>query len=71
MVFGMAALVSYISQFMTLLPGDMISTGTPGGVGLGFDPPRFLKPGDIVSLGAEGLGSSRQHVVEWVRQPGE
>ena len=62
MVFKVAYLVSYISQFMTLLPGDIISTGTPFGVGLGFDPPKYLKHGDIVELGIDGLGTSRQHV---------
>ena len=61
-VFGIPKLVSYISQFMTLLPGDIISTGTPFGVGLGLNPPRYLKPGDVVELGIEGLGSSKQHV---------
>lgn len=60
LVFNIPQLVSYISQYMTLLPGDIISTGTPFGVGLGFDPPRYLKPGDIVELGIQGLGSSRQ-----------
>ncbi len=60
MVFGVAALVSYLSQFMSLLPGDIISTGTPPGVGLGMKPPRYLKAGDIVELGIEGLGSQRQ-----------
>ncbi|NNC89471.1 MAG: fumarylacetoacetate hydrolase family protein [Akkermansiaceae bacterium] len=65
MIFGVPELVSYISQFMTLLPGDVISTGTPPGVGLGFDPPVFLKPGDEVELGVEGLGSQRQSVVAW------
>ena len=60
LVFGVPALVSYLSRFMTLLPGDVISTGTPAGVGLGFDPPRYLKPGDVVALGIEGLGASRQ-----------
>jgi 2-keto-4-pentenoate hydratase/2-oxohepta-3-ene-1,7-dioic acid hydratase in catechol pathway len=60
MVFDVRALVSYVSQFMTLLPGDVISTGTPAGVGLGQKPPRFLKPGDVVELGIDGLGSSRQ-----------
>ncbi len=50
---------------MTLLPGDIISTGTPPGVGLGFNPPRYLKPGDIVELGIEGLGSSKQHAVAY------
>ncbi|MEM9648026.1 MAG: fumarylacetoacetate hydrolase family protein [Bacteroidota bacterium] len=61
-VFGIPKLVSYISQFMTLLPGDIISTGTPFGVGLGLNPPKYLKPGDIVELGIEGLGSSKQHI---------
>lgn len=59
-VFNIPESISYISQFMTLLPGDIISTGTPFGVGLGFDPPRYLKPGDVVELGIDGLGSSRQ-----------
>jgi 2,4-diketo-3-deoxy-L-fuconate hydrolase len=63
MVFGAAALVSYISQFMTLLPGDVISTGTPAGVGLGHKPePLYLKPGDVVELGIDGLGRQRQSV---------
>lgn len=60
MVFQVPALVSYISQFMTLLPGDVISTGTPAGVGLGFNPPRYLKSGDVVELGIDGLGEQRQ-----------
>ena len=61
MIFGVPKLVSYISQFMTLLPGDVISTGTPPGVGLGLKPePVFLKPGDVVELGIAGLGESRQ-----------
>ncbi|MEO1011851.1 MAG: fumarylacetoacetate hydrolase family protein [Bacteroidota bacterium] len=59
-VFDIPTSISYISQFMTLLPGDVISTGTPFGVGLGFDPPRYLRSGDVVELGIEGLGSSRQ-----------
>jgi 2-keto-4-pentenoate hydratase/2-oxohepta-3-ene-1,7-dioic acid hydratase in catechol pathway len=63
MVFGVSDLVSYVSQFMTLLPGDVISTGTPPGVGLGMNPPAYLKPGDIVALGIQGLGESRQQVV--------
>ena len=64
MVFGVAALVSYVSQFMTLLPGDVISTGTPAGVALGMKPePVYLRPGDVVELGIEGLGRSRQEVV--------
>jgi 2-keto-4-pentenoate hydratase/2-oxohepta-3-ene-1,7-dioic acid hydratase in catechol pathway len=63
MIFDVPALVSYLSRFMTLLPGDVISTGTPPGVGLGFDPPVFLKAGDVVELGIEGLGRQRQRVV--------
>jgi 2-keto-4-pentenoate hydratase/2-oxohepta-3-ene-1,7-dioic acid hydratase in catechol pathway len=59
-IFNVQEVVSYISQYMTLLPGDIISTGTPFGVGLGFDPPKYLKPGDIVELGIEGLGISKQ-----------
>jgi len=62
MIFGVAFLVSYVSQFMTLLPGDVISTGTPAGVGLGMKPPQYLKAGDVVELGVEGLGESRQSV---------
>lgn len=60
MIFQVPALVSYISQFMTLLPGDVISTGTPAGVGLGFNPPVFIKPGDVIELGIDGLGEQRQ-----------
>jgi 2-keto-4-pentenoate hydratase/2-oxohepta-3-ene-1,7-dioic acid hydratase in catechol pathway len=60
MIFEVPTLVSYISQFMTLLPGDVISTGTPAGVGLGFNPPIYLKPGDVIELGIEGLGVQRQ-----------
>src|SRR5580658_10553833 len=63
MVFGVADLVTYVSQFMTLVPGDVISTGTPPGVGLGMSPPAYLKPGDVVALGIQGLGESRQEVV--------
>jgi 2-keto-4-pentenoate hydratase/2-oxohepta-3-ene-1,7-dioic acid hydratase in catechol pathway len=64
MIFDVATLVSYVSQFMTLLPGDVISTGTPAGVGLGMNPPTFLRAGDVVELGIEGLGESRQQVTE-------
>jgi 2,4-didehydro-3-deoxy-L-rhamnonate hydrolase len=64
MVFGVAHLVSYISRYMTLMPGDVISTGTPAGVGLGQKPPKYLKAGDIVELGIEGLGRQRQRLVE-------
>ena len=60
MVYGVAHLVSYLSQFMTLHPGDIISTGTPPGVGLGMKPPRYLKAGDVVELGIEGLGQQKQ-----------
>jgi len=60
MVYGVAHLVSYLSQFMSLHPGDIISTGTPPGVGLGMKPPRFLKDGDVVELGIEGLGTQKQ-----------
>jgi 2-keto-4-pentenoate hydratase/2-oxohepta-3-ene-1,7-dioic acid hydratase in catechol pathway len=67
MVFGCALLVSYISQFMTLLPGDVISTGTPEGVGLGMKPPKYLVPGDVVELGVEGLGTQRQVARAWTR----
>jgi len=63
MIFGVPYLVSYISQFMTLLPGDVISTGTPAGVGLGMKPPQYLVPGDVVELGIEGLGQSHQQVI--------
>lgn len=63
MVYGVAYLVSYLSQFMTLHPGDVISTGTPPGVGMGQMPPRYLKQGDVVELGIEGLGMQRQKVV--------
>ena len=63
MVFHVPFLVSYISRFMTLMPGDIIATGTPPGVGLGMDPPQFLKAGDVMRLGIEGLGEQRQRVV--------
>src|SRR5581483_5717988 len=65
MIFDVATLVSYVSQFMTLLPGDVISTGTPAGVGLGMNPQTYLKAGDVVELGIEGLGESRQHVKDY------
>lgn len=66
MIFDVATLVSYLSQFMTLLPGDVVSTGTPPGVGLAMKPePVYLKPGDVVELGIEGLGESRQEVVAY------
>lgn len=63
MVFGAAQLVSYISRYMSLLPGDVISSGTPAGVGLGQNPPTYLRPGDVMELGIEGLGRQRQRVI--------
>ena len=63
MIFGVAHLVSYVSQFMTLMPGDIITTGTPPGVGMGMKPPRYLKPGDVMRLGISGLGEQQQEVV--------
>lgn len=63
LIFKIPTIVSYLSQFMTLLPGDLISTGTPAGVGLGMKPPRFLKPGDVIELGIDGLGEQRQEAV--------
>jgi 2,4-didehydro-3-deoxy-L-rhamnonate hydrolase len=65
LIFKIPFLISYISQFMTLLPGDLISTGTPAGVGLGMNPPVYLSPGDIVELGIDGLGNSRQELVPY------
>jgi 2-keto-4-pentenoate hydratase/2-oxohepta-3-ene-1,7-dioic acid hydratase in catechol pathway len=63
MVYGVAHVVSYLSRFMTLHPGDVISTGTPPGVAMGMKPPRWLRPGDVVELGIAGLGQQRQVVV--------
>jgi ureidoglycolate lyase len=65
LIFSIAHIVSYISHFMTLLPGDVIPTGTPAGVGLGMKPPVFLKPGDTMRLGISGLGEQQQKVVEF------
>jgi 2,4-diketo-3-deoxy-L-fuconate hydrolase len=66
MIFGVAKIVSYCSHFMTLLPGDIIATGTPPGVGMGMKPvPRFLKPGDVMQIYIQGLGEQRQKVVAW------
>jgi 2,4-diketo-3-deoxy-L-fuconate hydrolase len=64
-IFNIPHLVSYTSQFMTLLPGDIISTGTPAGVGLGMKPPVYLKAGDVVELGIDGLGEARQVLVDY------
>ncbi|MDX1905697.1 MAG: fumarylacetoacetate hydrolase family protein [Bacteroidia bacterium] len=65
MIFPVRYLVSYLSQFMTLLPGDIISTGTPHGVGMGMNPPQYLKPGDVMELGVAGLGISRQPAIAY------
>ena len=65
LIFKVPHIISYLSQFMTLLPGDIISTGTPAGVAMGMDPQRWLKSGDVVELGIDGLGSSRQSAVAW------
>jgi len=61
-IFDIPTVVSYISQYMTLHPGDVISTGTPSGVGLGLDPPQYLQPGDVLELGIDGLGTAKQKV---------
>ena len=63
MVYGVNFVVAYLSQFMTLYPGDLISTGTPPGVGMGMKPPKYLRAGDVVELGIEGLGSQKQNVI--------
>jgi 2-keto-4-pentenoate hydratase/2-oxohepta-3-ene-1,7-dioic acid hydratase in catechol pathway len=65
LIFGVDEIVSYVSQFMTLVPGDVIPTGTPSGVGMGFKPPKFLKPGDRVRLSVEGLGEQDQRLVTY------
>ena len=65
LIFDVPFIVSYLSQFMTLLPGDVISTGTPAGVGLGQKPPLYLKPGDVVTLGIDGLGTQSQTARAW------
>jgi 2,4-diketo-3-deoxy-L-fuconate hydrolase len=67
LIFNIPKLVSYISRFMTLLPGDIISTGTPHGVGLGMNPPVYLKPGDVAELGADGLGTQKQKVIAYAK----
>lgn len=64
-IFKLPYIISYVSRFMTLLPGDVISTGSPAGVGYGLNPPAFLKPGDVVELGIEGLGVAKQQVKEY------
>ena len=65
LIFKIPFLISYTSRFMTLLPGDIISTGTPAGVGLGFNPPVYLKPGDVMELGIEGMGVSKQKCIAY------
>src|SRR5438876_849219 len=69
LIFGVDEIVSYVSQFMTLLPGDVIPTGTPSGVGMGFKPPKFLRPGDTMRVGITGLGEQRQRAVAWSAEP--
>lgn len=64
-IFNIPTVISYLSQFMTLSPGDVISTGTPEGVGLGMKPPTYLKAGDVIELGIDGLGTAKQHVKAW------
>jgi 2,4-diketo-3-deoxy-L-fuconate hydrolase len=66
-IFNVPFVIAYVSQFMTLLPGDVISTGTPAGVGLGFNPPVYLKEGDVVELGIDGLGTSKQVLRNYVK----
>ncbi|MEO5782333.1 MAG: fumarylacetoacetate hydrolase family protein, partial [Ginsengibacter sp.] len=67
-IFNIPFVVSYVSQFMTLLPGDIISTGTPAGVAMGMNPRRYLKPGDKIELGIDGLGTSKQKCVAYVHK---
>jgi 2-keto-4-pentenoate hydratase/2-oxohepta-3-ene-1,7-dioic acid hydratase in catechol pathway len=67
MIFDVAKIVSYLSEFMTLMPGDVITTGTPPGVGLGMKPPLYLKKGDVMTLGIQGLGEQRQEVIAFKR----
>ena len=67
-IFNIPFVVSYVSQFMTLLPGDIISTGTPAGVAMGMNPQRYLKPGDVIELGIDGLGTSKQKCVAYVHK---
>jgi 2-keto-4-pentenoate hydratase/2-oxohepta-3-ene-1,7-dioic acid hydratase in catechol pathway len=64
LIFSIPHLVAYVSRFMSLLPGDVISTGTPAGVGIGFDPPQFVQEGDVFELGVDGLGVQRQVAVK-------
>lgn len=66
-IFKLPQIIAYVSQFMTLLPGDVVSTGTPAGVGMGFSPSVYLKPGDVIELGIDGLGTSSQTCVAWTK----
>jgi len=66
-IFKIPFIISYVSQLMTLLPGDVISTGTPAGVGLGFNPPVYLKDGDVIEFGIDGLGTSKQNVIAYAK----
>jgi 2-keto-4-pentenoate hydratase/2-oxohepta-3-ene-1,7-dioic acid hydratase in catechol pathway len=70
MIFSIARIVADTSQYVVLEPGDIITTGTPSGVGLGMKPPRFLKSGDTMRLGIDGLGIQEQRVANWGQQPG-
>jgi 2,4-diketo-3-deoxy-L-fuconate hydrolase len=63
MIFTVAQLIADVSRYMTLLPGDLVTTGTPPGVGMGRTPPQWLQPGDVVTLGIQGLGEQRQRVI--------
>ena len=65
LIFKIPKLVSYLSHYMTLLPGDVISTGTPAGVGLGCRPPQFIRAGDLIELGIDGLGAQKQIAIDW------
>ena len=67
MIFNCLEIIHYVSQFMTLEPGDIISTGTPPGVGLGMKPPVYLKAGDVIELGIDGLGTQRQTCIPYLR----
>jgi 2,4-diketo-3-deoxy-L-fuconate hydrolase len=69
MVFGIHEIISYISRFMSLQPGDVIMTGTPAGVGAGFNPPRYLRPGDLLECGVQGLGVQRHRAEAWPGAP--
>ena len=67
LIFGVKKIVSFVSEYMTLLPGDVIMTGTPPGVGAGMKPQKWLNPGDVVEVGIEGLGEQRQEIIAWSR----